>query len=711
MKKIISLILIIFSLINISSAQDSILNRSKLPKTVYMNEDFVDFRNGWDEYDNAVSRGYIKDSKYYFESKQPDNSRLTWMSYNIDPTHNYYIEMEFALVSGPDDFGNGLLFNHTSTKKQLDCQFLIAANGYFKVNKTKDDVFVDLKPWTATRWVKRTGNNRLGIFMKGANAYFYINDHLVFTMKRPDYTGSDIGFIAAKKTVLAIDKFVINYNPNHVDEVENAAQGYKKVVLKNINTNLDEGYPVVSADGKMMVFSRTTNSGHMDLEKTSLMYSEYDENSKEWTPAKPLPANINQEGQIQIVSISPDKKTLIIDAVCNAQGKYIKDATGICLSHKTATGWSDPENVPIDGLVNRDVYSSYSLSSNGKALIISVAGQGSYGERDLYVSLKQNGKWTAPKNLGAVVNSFADDFSPCLAPDNVTLYYSSIGKPGYGKSDIFVTRRLDETWTNWSEPKNLGPDINTSLSESGLQVDAYGQYAYMNMSGVGKAQGKICKIELPEAARPKPVVIVTGKVYNMMTNKPISASVIYENMETGNEEGTAISSAEDGSFVIVLPYGLNYGLTAKTPGFMAESKNINLKVDSLKKGFAELSVDLYVMPLVADQSIKLNNIFFAPDKFELVETSFPELDRLANIMNENPNLQIQVEGHTDKGGANATEENLQKLSENRANSVKTYLTSKGIDTKRISTIGYGNTHPISTIQSQNRRVEVKITNI
>ena len=124
-----------------------------------------------------------------------------------------------------------------------------------------------------------------------------------------------------------------------------------------------------------------------------------------------------------------------------------------------------------------------------------------------------------------------------------------------------------------------------------------------------------------------------------------------------------------------------------------------------------MSVELYVMPLVADHSIKLNNIFFAPDKYDLVETSFSELDRLAVIMNQNPNLQIEVEGHTDHGGENANAETLQVLSENRAKSVKEYLIGKGVDVKRISTIGYGNTRPISTIQSQNRRVEVKITNI
>ena len=696
MKNIFILLLITVCLFNNSFAQDSILNRSKLPKTIYLSDDFTDRRNGWEEYDNTSSRAFIKDGKYYYEAKKPDNSRLAWLDYNIDPTHNFYIEVEFAVVKGPLDYGSGILFNHTTSKNQSFCEFLIAPNGYYQINKSVQGTDLPIKPWTPTSLVKPTGNNRLGIYAKGNNMYFYINDRLVCTSQRPFFTGAGIGFTAAQSTMLAVDKFIINYNPNAVTDVENAEQGFKKTVVSNtINSDLDESFPVLSADGKMMFFSRTTDAGHIDLEKTSLMYSEYDNASQSWSMAKPLPPNVNQKGLIQVIYISPDKKTILIDASCDANGKYIKGVPGICMSHKTATGWSDPENVPIEGLVNNDIYSGYTLSTNNKVLILSIAGKGSYGERDLYVSFKQNDKWTAPKNMGPMINSFANDFSPCLAPDNVTLYYASTGKPGYGKSDIFMTRRLDETWTNWSEPKNLGPDINSRLSESGLQVDAYGQYAYMNLASPGKEQSKICKIELPESARPKPVVIMTGKVYNMLTKAPFSASVIYENMETGNEEGTTISSAEDGSFVIVLPYGVNYGLTAK----------------SLKKSFAEMSVELYVMPLVADHSIKLNNIFFAPDKYDLVETSFSELDRLAVIMNQNPNLQIEVEGHTDHGGENANAETLQVLSENRAKSVKEYLIGKGVDVKRISTIGYGNTRPISTIQSQNRRVEVKITNI
>jgi outer membrane protein OmpA-like peptidoglycan-associated protein len=341
-------------------------------------------------------------------------------------------------------------------------------------------------------------------------------------------------------------------------------------------------------------------------------------------------------------------------------------------------------------------------------MILSVQTKNGYGERDLYVSFKKKDRWTKPKNLGQVVNSVSNDYSPCLAPDNVTLYYSSSGKPGYGKSDIFMTRRLDDTWLNWSEPKNLGPDINSPLHDSGLQVDAHGQYAYMNDYSNEIQKGEICRIKIPESAKPKPVVIVKGKVYDKLTNEPFPASIIYENLEKNIREGMATSSPEDGSYTLVLPYGINYGLLASAKGYLSESKNIDIR-DSLINGFIEMKIDLYLTPLNVEQTLILNTIFFEEDKFELKETSLPELNRLYEIMLENSHMMLEIAGHTDFGTVSANEQELLILSTKRAEAVKKILVSKGILETRITVVGYGRSRPIiSGNDSRNRRVEVKI---
>lgn len=711
MKRLLLISILFVSVFISLFAQDSLLNRNKLPKTLYYFDDFVDYRNKWFDNENSKSKFYTKNGRYYFQNKQEKNTRLTWHGFNIEPSGTYYVEMEFALAAGADNMGSGLLFNHTTTKKDNYYEFQIADNRYFIIRKYIDDEATDVVPWRPT-WIVHTGvNNKLGILSKAGKWYFYINDILVHQMKRPAFIGNDIGFSAAEKSTLAVDKFTIRYNPLPVNNIPDGDREYKTENMgAEVNSELDDCFPVLSADGEMMFFSRCVNMGAIGLDRRTLMFSELNKATGKWLEAKALPPNINQGGLPQIVYISPDKNTLVINASYDKNGKYIIDE-GLAISYRSATGWTVPENMQIKGWANKDHYESYSMSPNNKVLIMTLNTTGTYGQKDIYVSFKHGETWSEPQNLGAVVNSFGDENSPCLAPDNVTLYYSTDGKPGYGGSDLFVTRRLDDTWRNWTEPENLGPNINSRFGDGDLRVDAYGQYAYIDKYESKDSENEIYRFVLPESARPKPVVIVRGKVINMLTREPFSTSIIYENMESGEEEGTAKSNREDGSFVLVLPYGVNYGLTAKEKGYISESKNINLKEDSLKKGFAELTVELYVMPLTKGETVTLNNIFFGPDKYELEESSFAELDRLHDVMVENPVLEIEVDGHTDKGGENASQENLQILSQNRANSVRDYLISKGVEAKRINAFGFGNSKPASGNQSLNRRVEIKIINL
>jgi outer membrane protein OmpA-like peptidoglycan-associated protein len=706
------LFLIVFSSIHFTTlnAQDSILNRNKLPRTLYYFDDYVDYRNKVSDFDHASAKGFIRDGKFFYECKKSDQAHLTWMSHNIDPAQNYFVEMEFEQVVGEDYRGCGLVFNHTTTKKEDSWKFIVTRDLSFKIYKYESGVETNIVGWTKFGYLNERGNNKIAIFAKGPQMYFYINDRLAYNCKRPKYMGSDIGFLVGSSSTIAVDKFTIRYNPLPTNDIPDAVNGYNKIDLgKNINSGLDESFPVLSADGTLMFFSRSTNFGSLEYDKRTIMYSEFNKTTGEWSVAKPMPANINQGRKPQLVSVSPDKNSIILSGTFDKNGKYITD-DGVAISYRTKNGWTNPESIKIPGYENLDEYDDYSLSANNKVLILSISKKGGFGERDMYVCFKQNGVWSSPKNLGATINSFADDFSPCIAPDNVTLYYASFGKPGYGKSDMFVTRRLDDTWLNWTEPENLGPEINNKFSNSGLQVDAFGQYAYIDEFKDNVVKTNIYKFQIPESARPKPVAILKGKVFNMLTKEPISLPVIYENMESNSEEGTAVSSPIDGSFVIVLPFGFDYGLTATAKGYISESKRINLK-DTAKNTFTEMEVDLYVMPLTVGESIKLNNIFFAPDKFDLTELSFSELDRLVNIMNQNFSLGIEIAGHTDIGGKEASPESLETLSFNRANAVRNYLVSKGIEEKRITAKGYGNKFPVSTNQSLNRRVEVKILNL
>ncbi|HEU0065056.1 MAG TPA: OmpA family protein, partial [Flavisolibacter sp.] len=233
---------------------------------------------------------------------------------------------------------------------------------------------------------------------------------------------------------------------------------------------------------------------------------------------------------------------------------------------------------------------------------------------------------------------------------------------------------------------------------------------YMTTSTETYGESDIVRVKLLEREKPNPVLLVSGNVYNKKTNKPLSASLIYETLPDGTTAGNAISNVEDGSFKIVLPYNKNYSIHASADKFFAISENLNL--DSLvKAGYKEIHKDLYLVPIEIGQIVRLNNVFFDFDKWELRPESFVELDRVVQLMVDNPTLEIEMSAHTDSRGSD--EYNI-KLSENRAQSVTQYILSKGISSSRITSHGYGETRPVASNDTDegrqlNRRVEFKIT--
>jgi outer membrane protein OmpA-like peptidoglycan-associated protein len=184
---------------------------------------------------------------------------------------------------------------------------------------------------------------------------------------------------------------------------------------------------------------------------------------------------------------------------------------------------------------------------------------------------------------------------------------------------------------------------------------------------------------------------------------------VYETLPDGIVAGNGISNPTDGAFKIVLPYDKNYSIRATADKFFAQSENLNL--DSLfKAGYKEIHKDLYLMPIEIGQIVRLNNVFFDFDKWDLRPESFVELDRVVKLLNENPAVEIEMSAHTDSRGSD--DYNF-KLSDNRARSVMEYILSKGIAPNRIISQGYGETKPVvpnDTDENRqlNRRVEFKI---
>ncbi|WP_201982702.1 OmpA family protein [Hymenobacter rubidus] len=483
----------------------------------------------------------------------------------------------------------------------------------------------------------------------------------------------------------------------------------------NVNTRYVDTHPVISPDGRTLYFARQSMPENVgggrdpqDVYYSTLVSGK----NKTWSKARNIGAPINTPDDPNgLASVSANGQSAILINIYNRDGTI--DPQGCSLSKRTRLGWTPPVKQDIKDFINKDEeHVDFFLSTSGKALLMAVERPDGLGGQDIFVSFpvpETPNTWTKPKNLGRNVNTAQSDFAPFLAADEKTLYFASEGRGGYGKSDIFYSKRLDDTWTNWSPPRNLGPVVNSPDFDAYYTISAAGQDAYLVSSRNGIDNSKdIFRISLAPAFQPEVVTLVTGKVLDVNTHKPIRAIIHYENLLTGEEIGVAETDPVDGSYTIVLPSGVQYGYRAEAKGYLAENANLDV---TAKDKYSEQQQDLFLVPFNVGQTVKLNNIFFQQSKYYLTTSSYPELARLIRLMKDYPTVEIKLSGHTDNQGDPAL--NL-KLSQDRVNEVKKYLSGHGVKGDRITTEGFGDTKPIASndqeeTRAKNRRVEFTIT--
>ena len=392
---------------------------------------------------------------------------------------------------------------------------------------------------------------------------------------------------------------------------------------------------------------------------------------------------------------------------------------------RTVNGWGSLEHYPYP-INTRWVDEGANLTSDGKALLFTSDRPGGTGEfhpygsqfhgglngnMDIYVCLKTDSGWSAPINLGTTINTPYAERSPYLHPDGKTLYFSSDGHPGLGRIDVFKSIRLrEDSWTEWSEPVNLGKEINTILDDWGYKVSVTGDSAFF--AGKNRTEGygdwDLYSVTLPKISKPAQVVTIKGKVTDTKGNF-LSAEIKWEDLSTGKNAGSLTSNPEDGSYIIMLPLGKNYGYYAEKQGFYPSSQNINLKKAEEGSVINEDIVLTSLKEMKEEKAkVRINNIFFDFDEYSLLPESSPELDRLAALLQSNNELEVEIDGHTDIVGKG--EYNFD-LSLKRAEIVRDYLISKGVASTRFTVKGLGKTKPVAPNDTEegrakNRRVEI-----
>ncbi|MEO8512686.1 MAG: OmpA family protein [Ignavibacteria bacterium] len=487
--------------------------------------------------------------------------------------------------------------------------------------------------------------------------------------------------------------------------------------LETINTKQSEYFPIVSIDGQKMYFTFADGKkGGEDIYYSELVGST-------WIKPKNLGAPFSTKENDAINSVSADGNTIVLFGSYNG---FIGGGDNF-YTEKTATGWSTIKPFPrpintqywdCDGYLTADGKAFFFTSDRKGGVGDFVKGgqfyHGEYeGNTDIWVSVKNDLVWGKPINIGSTINTPYAERSPFLHPDGKTLYFSSDGHYGLGSLDVFKTVRLSDTsWTDWSEPVNLGKEINTAGYDVAYKISTDGRTAYFSSDRDGGKGGyDIYSIKLPEEAQPeKNVVTVRGKVTDEKQN-PLDAALLWYDLAAGSNIGSLTSDPATGEYIITLPIGSSYSYFAEKNGYYSVSNSIDLTGESL---YREMNVDIILQSIQSLQnaSIVLNNIYFDFDKSELKNESWVELDRVVKFLNDNPNVKIEISAHTDAKGSD--DYNL-SLSQKRAESVVGYLTSKGIDPSRLIAKGYGEAVPVAdnnTVEgmAKNRRVEMKVLN-
>ncbi len=482
----------------------------------------------------------------------------------------------------------------------------------------------------------------------------------------------------------------------------------------NINSKHEEYLPSLTADLSTLIFTVRQPDDTLSPSSIQKLHEDFYTSKKEngsWAQRKNLGPPVNTTGNEGGQSISADGQILIFTGCEEMPGQYAggRKGLGSCdlfVSFRRANGWGQAQN--LGRTINSPAWDTQpSLSADGTTLYFVSKRSGGKGGSDLYFStLTAEGEWAPPLNLSDSLNTPFDELSPFIHPDNQTLYFASNGHPGMGGMDLFVARRKPDG--TWGKPVNLGYPINTPEEETSLAVSALGTeafYAANRKEGYGSLD--IYSFNLYPEARPIATTYVKGIVKDAESGKPLGSELTLIDLSTGKKIAETSSNPSDGEFLVCLPSGKSYAFNVGLTGYLFHSGHFDLPSGISLDTYQQ---DVMLQSIRAGKRVVLENIFFESGSFQLGASSTYELNRLVELLNKNPNLKLEVAGHTDNVGDSKA--NL-LLSENRAKSVVNFLESKGIQRERLKPTGYGDTKPIAPNDTElgkkkNRRTEFTV---
>jgi outer membrane protein OmpA-like peptidoglycan-associated protein len=505
----------------------------------------------------------------------------------------------------------------------------------------------------------------------------------------------------------------------------------------SVNSPYDESSPVLSPDGATLYFTVGNHPLNVGGKKDPGDIWISRRTGSAWSSPVHGGSLLNNKGYNAVAGISTDGTQLFLHGHYGASGSMAK-TQGISVSRNSGSGWSRPVNISIPYFMNKSGILAGMITPDNSVFVFSAIGYGTRGVDDIYVSLNVDGRWSEPRNLGSTINTQFQELSPSLSEDKRTLYFSSNGRKGSGSFDVFSATRLDDSWTNWSVPSNLGETVNSGGRE--LYYHPYPQFGYALYTSTTSSDGygdlkvfapeqpilqkdtlvfaSINKDKIPETREAitdpsedttvAPVIErevtrlkVYGKIINTKTGESIPAKVSFS---APAKDEVTVASTEEGYVINVLPS--DYDVKIEASGYISALEKLDVQAFEMH----DLEMNFRLQPVELGTMVNLKNVLFVQGKTEILPESYPELDLVVTFLKDNPRVRIELMGHTDGRGVPA--DNV-KLSQERVDKVKEYLESKGIEPRRISGKGFGGSRPIASNDTEesrrmNRRVEFVI---
>lgn len=471
-----------------------------------------------------------------------------------------------------------------------------------------------------------------------------------------------------------------------------------------VNSDFDEYWPSLTVDGQKLVITRRVNYPGQ-LPQEDFFVSEY--GSSGWTKAEAL-TELNTPFNEGAHSISADGKILFFTA-CNQRNGF--GSCDIYYSFRKNGKWTRPVNA--GKTLNTKYWEAQpSLSSDGRTIYFTSNRNGGKGKKDIWrARLKgrtDNGllEWYKPVNLGDSINTSGNETSPFIHASKKTFYFASDYHTGMGSFDLFLSRISDDTI--FSKPQNLGYPVNTFNDEQGIFVNTSGNKAYYSSERDEKSGLDIFSFQLDESIRPIPATYVYARVSNALTSEPVQAMIELVNLTSKNNKPRKELTDNAGEALLCLPSGSNYAFSVSKKGFLFYSDAFNLS--DLHEFYNPFNLKIDLMPIQVGAEMDLYNIYFETDSFRILPQSEPELMQLVSLLETNPGMEVEIQGHTDNTGSKV---NNMELSNRRAKSVVDFLIEHGISHERLTAEGYGETKPVASNGTKkgrrlNRRTTIKI---